>query len=388
MTQRATAKETKSNEYWIYPNATNALEIALYYGFTPHTPVSIEKADLDFVKGIVSGEIPGPHILPQEEISILRSHFVKGQPQLPLMIIRERKEHKRAEYIIEAIGTSRSIADVSVIKTAYEILRSEGYENIELEVNSLGDKDSFARFNRELTAYFRKHITELDPECRQKFKKGAIDILTCEHEGCQKAKHNAPKPMNYLSESSRTHFKEVLEMLEMSSLPFTINSTLLDNCEFASQVIFKMYVTEEGKKLPTIIGRGARWAGLAKKIGIKKDVPGVTAVICVKKPQEIKPTKIRKPQFYFIQMGQEAKLRSLTLIEILRQEKIPVYHSLTKDKLSVQLMSAEHLRVPFLLIMGQKESIENTVLIREMSNRSQETIKITQVCEYIKKLIK
>jgi hypothetical protein len=43
-------------------------------------------------------------------------------------------------------------------------------------------------------------------------------------------------------------------------------------------------------------------------------------------------------------MGQEAKLKSLRVIEVLRQSKIPVYHSLTKDKLTAQLMSAENLQ--------------------------------------------
>ncbi len=137
----------------------------------------------------------------------------------------------------------------------------------------------------------------------------------------------------------------------------------------------------------TILARGVRWTNLAKKMGIKKDIPGVSAVISLQKLPEIKHTKIRKPQFYFVQMGQEAKLKSLIIIETLRQAKIPVYHSLTKDKLTAQLMSAENMKVPYILIMGQKESIENTILIREMNNRSQETVKITLVAEYLKNLL-
>lgn len=388
MTKRVTIKDKMSDELWAFPNSTKAFEIALYYGFNYSKPVSLEKQDIEHAKGLLPEVHSSLMIDPREEISLLRTHFLKGQPQLPLMIIRERKEHKKTEYCIEAIGTSRSIADVAVIKASFEILRAEGYENIEIEVNSLGDRESFGRFNRELTSYFRKHITDLHPECRQLFKKSALSILTCSHEACQKIKENAPRPINYLSESSRSYFKEVLELLEMSSIPFTLNSTLIEHHEFASHIVFRVRAMDELKKAMVVIGRGARWAGLAKKIGIKKDVPGITAVIYIKKLLEIKTAKIRKPKFYFIQMGQEAKLRSLTLIEILQKEKIPVYHSLTKDKLSAQLMSAENLRVPYLLIMGQKESIENTVLIREMSNRCQETIKIVNIAEHLRKLLK
>ncbi len=299
----------------------------------------------------------------------------------------EKKDAKRGEYCLDAVGTTRSIADALLIKTAFEIVQAEGFEDVTIEVNSIGDRESLARFSRELTAYFRKHIAELDPECRQLFKKSSFDIITCSHEKCATIKENAPKPMNYLSEPSRVHFKELLEILEMTKLPYTINNTLIDNHEFASHTIFRIYGVEPGKKDRTIVARGSRYSGLAKKMGFKKDVPGVTAIILLKKLNEVKATKIRKPQLYFIQMGQEAKLKSLIVIETLRQAKIPVYHSLTKDKLGAQLGSAENLRVPYVLIMGQKESIEHTVLVREMRNRSQETVQIEKVGEYIKKLL-
>ncbi len=390
MSKKTAPKKNTSHEYWVYPHATKALEIALYYGFNPCDPITVEKADLDHAKGIHSSDSIHPTIHPEEEIAILRKYFATGQPQVPLMYIRERKyekkDPKKAEICLEALGTARSIADALLIKTAYEIIRSEGYDNLEIEINSLGDRDSLARFSRELTSYFRKHISELHPECRQLLKKSPYDLFKCTHEKCKGIIDNAPRPINHLSEASRAHFKEVLELLEMAALPYRINSTLLDNYEFASHTIFRISVIEEGKA-PVIMARGSRWASLAKKIGLKKDVPGATVAISLKKPQETKAAKIRKPQFYFVQMGQEAKLKSLMVIETLRQAKIPVYHSLTKDKLTAQLMSAEHLKVPFVLIMGQKESIENTILIREMSNRSQETVKITLVADYLRKLL-
>ncbi|MCC2631042.1 MAG: histidyl-tRNA synthetase, histidyl-tRNA synthetase, partial [Candidatus Paceibacter sp.] len=119
-----------------------------------------------------------------------------------------------------------------------------------------------------------------------------------------------------------------------------------------------------------------------------KDIQGMSATILIQREEKSKALKVRKPQLYFIQMGQEAKLKSLRVIEVLRQSNIPVYHSLTKDKLTAQLMSAENLKVPYILIMGQKESLENTIVIREMSNRSQETIRVDNICEYLKRIMR
>jgi histidyl-tRNA synthetase len=38
------------------------------------------------------------------------------------------------------------------------------------------------------------------------------------------------------------------------------------------------------------------------------------------------------------------------------------------------------------IIFGQKEAIENSVIFRDMSNRSQETIKLPELLDYIKNL--
>jgi histidyl-tRNA synthetase len=40
----------------------------------------------------------------------------------------------------------------------------------------------------------------------------------------------------------------------------------------------------------------------------------------------------------------------------------------------------------YAIIFGQKEALENSVIFRDMSNRSQETIKIPKLLEYIKNI--
>ena len=42
--------------------------------------------------------------------------------------------------------------------------------------------------------------------------------------------------------------------------------------------------------------------------------------------------------------------------------------------------------VRYAIIFGQKEAIENSVIVRDMSNRSQETVKLDKLLEYLKEL--
>ena len=81
-----------------------------------------------------------------------------------------------------------------------------------------------------------------------------------------------------------------------------------------------------------------------------------------------------------------AKQKSLEIIETLRKVKIPVLQSISDDKLAPQLEQAENMHATFVIIMGQKEAMENSIIVRNMLTRSQETIEISKLGEYLKKI--
>ena len=76
----------------------------------------------------------------------------------------------------------------------------------------------------------------------------------------------------------------------------------------------------------------------------------------------------------------------MNVIEQLRTAHIPIMQSISKDTLAVQLAIAEKSGAPYALIFGHKEAIDNTVIVRDMQNRKQETIKLSNLPEYLKKL--
>jgi histidyl-tRNA synthetase len=143
---------------------------------------------------------------------------------------------------------------------------------------------------------------------------------------------------------------------------------------------------------PLTIAAGGRYDYLARQLGGKKDVPaigfsiGVDRVVGSTWYKKLSPRIIKKPKIYFIQLGADAKLKSLNVIEILRKAHIPVAQSLSKDNLGSQLAVAERLGVPYALIFGQKEALENSVIVRNMSNRSQDVIKLAKLLEYLKEI--
>ena len=292
------------------------------------------------------------------------------------------------ECYLEIIGTGKSIAEAILIKAAREILREYGYENTAVEINSIGDKDSVARFGRELQLYYRKNVEYLHPGCRQLLKDDIFELLRCQHDKCLILRREAPQSMSYLSEPSRIHFKEVLEFLEVLRIPYSITSTLVGNRALIPQTIFEIKEKEiENKETgPVTLAVGLRY-NIARKIGYKKDVPAVAlkADFLVKSDTTKKTlTNLKKPKVYLIQLGFEAKLKSLEVVETLRRAHIPLCQALSRDKLGGQLSTAENMKIPYAIIMGQKEALENSVIVRNMMNRSQDMVPIPKIADYFK----
>lgn len=390
----------------ISPEFEMAEYSARHFGFVELPEVEIEKADLVGAKKFSESHLAV--VKPwtedcdrfqgflEEKIALMRNYIdkkwsniampllgyyigpVKGNPHL-------KRDTDNKTFNLEIIGASKPIAEAMIIETAFVILKDR-YPGVEMlvEINSIGDKESMAKFAKELHNYVRKEINKLPAEFRAEIKKDVFNLFNLKGPKVLEFVENAPKPMSFLSDTSRTHFKEVLEFLESLNIPYEINHKLIGSRSYCSETIFEIKSERE------VFAIGERYNGLAKKVWGKKDVPaiGVTLHIHPHYIQNLnkKSKKEEQAKFYFIQFGDTAKKKSLIIIESLRKAKIPVYQSLSKDKLSVQLTQAEKLNIPYIIMMGQKEAIENTVVVRHMQTRSQDTVEIDILVTHLKGL--
>ncbi|KKU67298.1 MAG: Histidine-tRNA ligase [Parcubacteria group bacterium GW2011_GWA2_47_16] len=395
----------KKVETCLHKNIDLPAEIALYYGFALCEPPVITKEDTRKARNITEPELRGRESTDEtlkrfsleEKVALVRMYHDKkleNGPQ-PVMFYfgkpignedaPKKPATKERSISLEVMGAPKSIAEALLIKTALEILKEEGFENLSVHVNSVGDRDTVARFSRELSAYYRKNIEELPAHCRQLLKKDVFGLLSCKNEKCRIIKDSAPKSMSFLSEDSREHFKEVLEYLEFLEIPYEIDHFLVGNRAFSCQTIFEIHDPASRDKCEPL-AIGVRYANIAKKLGFKRDLPGIGIHLAFKAKNEQKNIKFLKPKIYFIQLGFDAKLKSLKIIETLRKEKIPMYQAISHDRLVSQLGLAESMKIPYTIIMGQKEAIDDTVIVRDMENRSQDTVKIVDLPKYLKKL--
>jgi histidyl-tRNA synthetase len=196
----------------------------------------------------------------------------------------------------------------------------------------------------------------------------------------------APQAMEYLTEDERRRFWEFLEYLEVFGLPYELNGQVLGSRDVWSHSLYELASTDTetqaripfafGGRYDPVMSRFARKPDSAVMIGINIEVRGAT-----------KPKKNDRatPGIFFAHLGAEARRRALRVIENLRGAEIPVHQSLTYERLGEQMATARKLAVPYILIMGHKEAVENAILVREVATNSQEQVPLEDLSGYLKR---
>ncbi len=389
-----------------------ALSIAQFYGFYPISHALDEQKQLlkEQKKKPQIRSLKLPKTIHPQSVDVTRFHALKCYVEHGFHDIGQQlfvyhgthdipfaRPHHGAYVAIDAVATTKSIAEAMVIQATLTMLRTMGHESCYVEINSVGDSDSQGRFTRDCTAYYRKRINDLPPVGRELLKNDLYQLICHNDEKCRELACEAPKPIGFLTEQSRAHFMEVLEYLEHLNIPYRINTTLTGPREAYSKTVFEIHrgvIDSDSASKETLLAYGGRYDELARKLGFRKNIPAIGASIMVgpTTPTFKVPSRSRqfreRPRLFLIQVGFSAKLLSLHVIEELRKQNIPLYQSLARDKMSTQLTQAEQLGIPYTLIIGQKEANEKSVIVRNMENRSQETIPVEKLGTFLRTLIR
>lgn len=394
-----------------------AQEIAEYYGFSGIEFPILEHQEI-FEKG-VGGETDivekemynlktkgGSKLVlrPEGTAQAMRSYIEHGMGSLPQPVFmyyggpffrheRPQKGRYRQFYQFgcEIIGSEKAVLDAIIIQTGYQIIKEAGIPVV-VKLNTLGDAEVRKEYLKILKSFYRKNINKISIKDRQRLQTNPLRVLDSKEPETKEVNENAPTMISTLNDISRKHFKSVLEYLDEAEIPYEIDNTLVRGLDYYTHTVFE-YVTEDKKgKYSLALGGGGRYDGLAHTLGHNKDVPAVGLALGVDRILEVaaegsfNPKIRKKPKFFFIQLGYEAKAKSFAIIEILRAKNYALVHSLAKNNLSKQLALAESSGAPYALILGKKEVIDGTVIVRNMKTRSQDSVEIQELTAYLKKM--
>jgi histidyl-tRNA synthetase len=370
----------------------DAVRIAEYYGFVP-----LEEALREARR-----PQPAPSAKNDQEISFARREerplaqiarrvaqiaHGSGAPARLLWRISQGSAAVPAQSLeLHIAGTSSAIAEALLIVVASAIAQESGITQRVLSINNIGSHESSNRFVRDVGTYLRKHIESISPTLRPRAATDPLGTLVQLIERGHPGIARAPQAMEYLTEEERRRFWELLEYLELSEIPYELSPHILGSRDCWAHSLFEISTidTESEARIP--IAFGGRYDPLASRFFGRSVPAAMISIMCeVRGKTRVKRDVPGLPAMYFAHLGLDAKRRALPVLEMLRKAEIPVYQSLTFERIGEQMAQAKSLAVPYVIIMGYKEATEGTVLVREVATNSQEAVPVPELPNYLRR---
>lgn len=401
--------------YWEFIRKT-AESFYKGYGFQRIDPPILEEANL-FIRAvgkntdIVEKEMfnfvdqgEGTVVLrPEATASIARSYINHGMVNLPQpvklfyfgpMFRRERPQSGRYrqfhQFGFEILGDPNPVIDAQIIAIANNFFNQIGLKDVSIQVNSIGSVECRKEYLKELVAFYRSKRKMLPEEARKRIAKNPLRILDSKDPDIALINKEAPQIIDYLDDVSKEHFMKVVDYLDELNISYVLNPTLVRGLDYYSKTVFEVWPKTEKETSQSALCGGGRYDGLIEILG-GKETPGVGVAFGVERiitqlrNKEVEIPEDDAPAIFLAQIGDQAKIKGLLLFEELRKEKIYVAENFAKDSLKAQLELANKIGVKYALILGQKEVMDGTILIRDMESGVQEVIDFNKTVGEIKK---
>ncbi len=290
----------------------------------------------------------------------------------------------------ESFGVDEAIVDAQLIVIAHQIFKQLGLD-VKVEINSIGTSECRAAYLTELVAYFRTHRSKLSEDDKRRLQKNPLRILDSKEEATRELLQGAPQILDWLDEKSKEHFMKVLEFLEEVEVPYVLNPYLVRGLDYYSHSVFEFVLADDtGEGSQSALGGGGRYDGLIELLG-GRPTPGcgfalgLERMVRALEAKGINLPERPQPLVFFAQLGDASRRVGLKLFEEFRQAGIPMAEAFGKNALKGQLEVANKLGVELTLILGQKEVLDGTIIIREMESGAQEIVDAKKVVGLVKK---
>ena len=298
---------------------------------------------------------------------------------------------------IESFGDDNAATDATAIFVAFKLLEGLGLKNLTVKINSIGDSNCRPQYIRALKDYYRNRGRRVCNKCKKRLKSNILRLLDCEEQNCKDIGKDVPQIVDSLDEDCKAHFKSVLEFLDEIKIPYLLEPRLVRGLDYYTRTVFEIWPDGkegENKGLQLALCSGGRYDKLVQLLGGPKTpaigwAMGVERVILLLKQLEISiPEQHGQPRIFIAQLGEVAKRKALLLFEEFRKHGITAKASFGRDSIKSQLRIANRLGIKYTLMVGQKEALDETVILREMDSGVQETVPQTKILEMVKQRLR
>jgi histidyl-tRNA synthetase len=251
---------------------------------------------------------------------------------------RERPQRGRYRQFwqmgVEVLGPTSSgaespLRDAEVLEMLATLLDELGVKGWRLEVNSVGSTDDRKRYNAALREALQPVKSRMCEDNQRRAETNPLRVLDSKEPADQEIINGLPKIAEFLDESSRSHFAQVLAALDACGVAYTVNPRLVRGLDYYTRTTFE-FTVPDGSGLGTqnaLLG-GGRYDGLSEMLGGPK-APGIGFAIgedrlILTLQAQAEAEVAAKMDAYIAPMGVERNAAALALARELRRAGLSV----------------------------------------------------------------
>ena len=281
---------------------------------------------------------------------------------------RQRQFH---QINFEFFGSNSPLADVEMIALGYSILNElKLLDNITLEINFLGDKETMNSYKLSLIEYLSRYKDSLSEDSQRRLIVNPLRVLDSKAQEDREIVLNAPSIADFYTQYSKDFFKEVISGLDRLQIPYVLNHNIVRGLDYYCNTVFEFTTSKLGSQNAVIAG--GRYDGLVESMG-GSDIPAIGFAMGIERISALIDYEHKDSRnVILIPIGDNAKIYAVKLAYELRCKGVCVNWNYKSANLKNELRRANDNSI--VLIFGDEELENSTIQVKDMITGEQQEV--------------
>jgi len=305
---------------------------------------------------------------------------------------RPQKGRYRQFYQIDAevFGIESAYIDSQLIYLLNKLFERLGLTGLSAHINSLGCPECRPNYQQTLLDFIGSKKEQLCENCIRRIDKNPLRILDCKVQGCRDALNNAPATLDHLCETCDDHFKTVQKTLTAQGVDFIVDKSLVRGLDYYTRTAWEIQTTSLGAQ--SAVAGGGRYDGLVKELG-GPPTPAIGFAIGFDRLVEVMEQLSDEPEekgldLFIVTLGDLAMEKGYLWACELNQNNIKTEMDFRGKSLKALMKRANKLNAKQVLIVGDNELKENSIILRNMNTKEQISIGMETLIPDLLKILK
>jgi len=297
------------------------------------------------------------------------------------------RDRELTQFGVEVLGCDDALIDAEVISIPVNLFKVLGLQEIKVNINSLGDKESREAYRQALIEYFEPHIDKLCPDCKERLKKNPLRILDCKVDKDSEILKNAPITIDYLNEESKKRFEDVKKYLTLLEVDYAVDTRLVRGLDYYNHTVFEIEAKVEGFGSNNVLAGGGRYNGLVDLLG-GPQTPGIGFAMGLGRlMMALDLEKIELPlndnlDAFIMYVSNSEKEYAINLTQYLRMNGYKVDMEYMGRGLKGQFKQADRFKSKYLIILNDEDLKNDVVKIKNNETKEESEVSIDYILYY------